>query len=153
VTVDVQGPDNDDKIAKIELFADGKVIDSVEPDATKKRWELAPEATSGDHYYFVKVTQADGQKIEDVDCAGLGDGGRLRESTHSRHAECEQATIALSLETAPESFTPAFLQPCVRASIRLYGGGRILGEPEVVSPGLRYERPLFGETRHAQHRE
>lgn len=63
LAVDVADPDEGDTIAKIELFEDGKVIQSVEPGATEKRWELGPDPAPGAHYYFVKVTQADGQQI------------------------------------------------------------------------------------------
>ena len=56
-------PDEKDPIAKAELFEDGKVVQSVLPNTGKCRWESAPLMKPGKHYYFVKVIQADGQKL------------------------------------------------------------------------------------------
>lgn len=63
VTVDVRDPDPADAIAKIELFEDGHVVQVDEPKASARRWELDLSPQPGKHYYFVKVTQADGNKM------------------------------------------------------------------------------------------
>ena len=60
VTVAVDDADDGDNIAKIELFQDGEVIQTDEPNATSRRWETTVAAEAGQHYYFAKVTQADG---------------------------------------------------------------------------------------------
>ncbi len=54
---------NDDPTAKIELFEDGAVVQTVEPKANAYRWEVTCKPKPGGHYYFVKVTQADGDVI------------------------------------------------------------------------------------------
>jgi len=59
----VDEADADDTIAKIELFEDGEVVQTDEPNADSRRWETTCSPKPGDHYYFVKVTQADGQML------------------------------------------------------------------------------------------
>jgi predicted metal-dependent phosphoesterase TrpH len=59
----VDESEDDDLIVKIELFEDGKVIDSIEPNSTSKNWKVSPKPAPGPHYYFVKVTEADGNMI------------------------------------------------------------------------------------------
>jgi hypothetical protein len=61
--VTISDPDKGDTIAKAELYEDGKVVQHIEPGSTRCRWESAPLAQPGSHYYFVKVTQADNQKL------------------------------------------------------------------------------------------
>lgn len=56
----VNESDDNDPIAKIELFEDGKVVQTDQPKSGNRRWETTCTATPGKHYYFVKVTQADG---------------------------------------------------------------------------------------------
>lgn len=63
VTVAVDDADDGDNIAKIELFQDGKVIQTDEPNATSHRWETTVDAKPGNHYYFSKITQADGNLL------------------------------------------------------------------------------------------
>ena len=63
ITVTVDESEDDDLIAKIELFEDGKVIDSVEPNSTSKKWAVNLKPEPGKHHYFVKVTEADGNVI------------------------------------------------------------------------------------------
>lgn len=63
VTVDVRDPDAADVIAKIELFEDGQVVQVDEPKACARRWEMDVAAKPGKHYYFVKMTQADGNRM------------------------------------------------------------------------------------------
>jgi hypothetical protein len=59
----VADPDAGDTVAKIELFEDGEVVQTDLPAATERRWEAALSPTPGLHYYFVKVIQADGNKL------------------------------------------------------------------------------------------
>ncbi len=59
----VDEADDDDVTAKIELFEDGKVVQTDEPNADSRRWETTCSPEPGDHYYFVKVTQVDGNLI------------------------------------------------------------------------------------------
>jgi hypothetical protein len=59
----VDESEDNDLIAKLELYGDGKVIDSVEPNSTSKQWTVEPKPEPGKHYYFVKVTEADGNVI------------------------------------------------------------------------------------------
>jgi hypothetical protein len=63
VSVTVEDPDAADKVAKIELFEDGKVVDIDEPAVTPAKWSLKRKAEPGPHFYFVKVTQADGDML------------------------------------------------------------------------------------------
>lgn len=60
VAVEVEDPDEGDEVAKFELFEDGKV---VETGGTTDVWVVAKTADVGQHYYFVKVTQADGNLL------------------------------------------------------------------------------------------
>ncbi len=59
ITVAVDDPDLDDVTERIELFADGDVIRTDEPGASSRQWAFTITPSSGSHYYFVKVTQAD----------------------------------------------------------------------------------------------
>jgi hypothetical protein len=59
----IADPDRTDSIAEMELIEDGKVIQSVVPGAQRCRWESAPLTKPGRHYYFVRVAQADKQKL------------------------------------------------------------------------------------------
>ncbi|MHC4400911.1 MAG: CehA/McbA family metallohydrolase [Planctomycetota bacterium] len=63
VLVVVDEADRDDRTAKIELFEDGKVVDTDEPNAANRRWETTRTPQPGPHYYFAKVTQADGNML------------------------------------------------------------------------------------------
>jgi hypothetical protein len=60
IEVIVNEADHDDLTAKIELFEDGVVVQSDEPNAENRRWETTVTPEPGDHYYFAKVTQKDG---------------------------------------------------------------------------------------------
>ena len=59
----VDDGDENDATAKIELFEDGVVVQTNEPNAADCRWEPACTPKPGKHYYFAKVTQADGNLI------------------------------------------------------------------------------------------
>ncbi|MFQ6130483.1 MAG: CehA/McbA family metallohydrolase [Armatimonadota bacterium] len=65
VLIDITDPDEGDAIAKIELYQDGVVTRADEPTngPTRVRASYTFEPEPGGHYYFVKVTQADGQKL------------------------------------------------------------------------------------------
>ena len=54
---------DDDPTAKIELFEDGVVVQTDEPNAAKRTWETTCTPQPGKHYYSAKVTQADGNLI------------------------------------------------------------------------------------------
>lgn len=61
--IELNDPDSRDLIAKVELFVDGQVVQSVEPKAAAFQWQTAPITEPGKHWAFVKVTQTDGQKL------------------------------------------------------------------------------------------
>jgi hypothetical protein len=63
VAVRVGDPDEGDVIAKIELIQDGKVVDSDEPGKQGRCWSTTSTPAAGKHYYFVRVTQADGNLL------------------------------------------------------------------------------------------
>ena len=63
VRVVVDDGDKGDITTKIELFEDGVVIKTNEPDAAECWWEPACSPKPGKHYYFAKVTQADGNLL------------------------------------------------------------------------------------------
>ena len=63
VIVTVEDADRSDKIAKIELFKDGVVVHTDEPKGNTRRLKIRDKPEQGEHYYFVKVTQADGNMI------------------------------------------------------------------------------------------
>ena len=63
VVVKVENPDRTDKIAKIELFENGKVAQVDEPGASSRQWRTTRSPEPGKYYYFVKVTQADGNLL------------------------------------------------------------------------------------------
>jgi len=63
VRVAVEDPDAADKVAKIELFEDGKVVESHEPADGGGQWTGNHKAAPGSHHYFVKVTQGDGNLL------------------------------------------------------------------------------------------
>lgn len=61
--VRVDDPDESDVITKIELIEDGKVILTDEPNKQGHCWETRLTPEPGKHYYFIKVTQADGDLL------------------------------------------------------------------------------------------
>ena len=61
--VRVGDPDKGDLIAKIELFEDGEIVDTDKPDTESRCWNPTRTPEPGKHYYFVKVTQADGNML------------------------------------------------------------------------------------------
>ena len=61
--VHVSDPDTDDAIVKIELFEDGKVVATDEPNKNARCWPVSRKPEPGKHYYFVKITQADGNRM------------------------------------------------------------------------------------------
>ena len=63
VSVVVDDPDPGDKVAKIELIEDGEVVDVHEPGGASVEWSVKREAAPGEHFYFAKVTQADGDML------------------------------------------------------------------------------------------
>lgn len=63
VRVVVDDADTSDVSAKIELFEDGRVVAAHEPNAAECWWEPACSPEPGKHYYFAKVTQADGNLL------------------------------------------------------------------------------------------
>jgi hypothetical protein len=63
VYVRVSDADNTDVIAKIELVEDGSVVATDEPNAQGRCWNTAYTPEPGKHYYFIKVTQADGNLL------------------------------------------------------------------------------------------
>jgi hypothetical protein len=63
VSAIVEDGDVGDATAKIELFEDGEVVQTHEPNAAECGWEPACASEPGNHYYFVKVTQADGNML------------------------------------------------------------------------------------------
>jgi len=63
VAVVVEDPDHGDAAAKIELFEDGKVVETAEPGKARCEWKTVRKPEPGAYYYFVKVTQADGNML------------------------------------------------------------------------------------------
>jgi len=59
----VDDGDENDATAKIELFEDGVVVQTHEADTTDCRWETTCTPKPGKHYFFVKLTQADGNLL------------------------------------------------------------------------------------------
>lgn len=59
VAVTVEDPDANDRVEKIELFQNGKVIETANPQQSRVRWAKQVQVGPGSHYYFVKITQAD----------------------------------------------------------------------------------------------
>jgi hypothetical protein len=55
--------DAKDATGKIELFEDGVVIQTDEPNATKRTGETTCTPKPGKHYYFAKVTQRNGNLL------------------------------------------------------------------------------------------
>ena len=63
IDVVVEDADAEDAIAKIALFEDGKVVETKEPGQSKCDWKTSRSPDPGPHYYFVTVTQADGNRL------------------------------------------------------------------------------------------
>ncbi len=63
VEVVVQDPDGGDAIATINLFEDGKVVETTKPGKSSCKWKTTLSPEPGKHYYFVKITQADGNLL------------------------------------------------------------------------------------------
>ena len=63
LTVTVTDPDKGDDIARIDLFEDGRIVLTDKPNATSREWASKRSPEAGEHYYFARVTQADGNMI------------------------------------------------------------------------------------------
>lgn len=63
VRVAVEDPGAADKVAKIELFEDGKMVESHEQADGGGRWTVNRKAAPGSHHYFDKVTQTEGNLL------------------------------------------------------------------------------------------
>jgi len=63
IVVEVTDPDEGDTIKSIELYGDGEVLQTDEPAACDRRWEVTLTPEPGGHYYFAKLTQSDGNLI------------------------------------------------------------------------------------------
>jgi hypothetical protein len=61
--ISVNDPDAEDMITRIELFQDGAVVQTDVPGSYNRQWSTSFDAAAGDHFYFVKVVQADGDMI------------------------------------------------------------------------------------------
>ncbi len=59
----VTDPDSDDDIARIELFEDGAVVQTDEPNSNRRRWNTRFRPNPGHHFYFAKITQKDGDML------------------------------------------------------------------------------------------
>jgi hypothetical protein len=62
IQVALYDPDEADRIVKIELFQDGEIVETVEPNVRQYIWELE-RPSPGSGYVFVKATQADGHLL------------------------------------------------------------------------------------------
>lgn len=61
--ISVVDPDRNDSIARIDLFEDGAVVKSISSDVSSHRWTLTVPLKVCTYYYFVRVTQADGNVL------------------------------------------------------------------------------------------
>ncbi|MHC4242186.1 MAG: CehA/McbA family metallohydrolase [Planctomycetota bacterium] len=60
IMVAVNDPDAGDLITRIEIFEDGVVVQADDPNSNRRRWKTTFRPKPGKHYYFVKITQKDG---------------------------------------------------------------------------------------------
>jgi len=56
--VTVSDSDTSDRIDRIELLVDGRVVKTVRPALTRYAWAVTLEVSPGEHYCFVRVAQA-----------------------------------------------------------------------------------------------
>jgi len=63
VAIAVNDPDPNDQITRIELFEDGVVVQTDQPNSNHRRWKTQFGPNPGKHYYFVKITQKDGNMM------------------------------------------------------------------------------------------
>ena len=63
VLVRAEDPDAGDTVAKVELFEDGEVVKTTESSPGDAAVEFEWPAKPGPHFYFAKVTQADGDLL------------------------------------------------------------------------------------------
>jgi hypothetical protein len=58
--ITVNDPDADDLIVRIELFEDGVIVQTDQPNSNRRSWKTKFGPKPGKHYYFIKVIQKDG---------------------------------------------------------------------------------------------
>ena len=61
--VQIEDPEAQDTIARVEILGDGEVGKTYRPNTTKLDETFAPEAAPGKHCYYIRVGQTDGQKL------------------------------------------------------------------------------------------
>ncbi|MGQ9770487.1 MAG: CehA/McbA family metallohydrolase [Thermogutta sp.] len=63
VAVEIHDPDDKDLVTKVELFRDGELLDTFEPNQSSLHVEKTYTLPEGKHYIWGKVTQADGNQL------------------------------------------------------------------------------------------
>ena len=61
--IGVEEPDEADLISKVEIFENGKVMQARESGRSTYRTTAVLRTEPGAYYYFIKVTQADGNLL------------------------------------------------------------------------------------------
>jgi len=61
--ITVHDPEAEDLIARIELFEDGAIVQTDQPNSNERQWKTKFGPKPGKHYYFVKVIQKDGNMM------------------------------------------------------------------------------------------
>jgi hypothetical protein len=59
--VQLHDPDPEDRTATVEVIEDGQL--AVTNSAVQTNWQTTLWPSPGKHYYYVRITQADGDKI------------------------------------------------------------------------------------------
>jgi len=63
LTIQLNDPDDNDVITKVELFQDGEQLEVFEPNQKDVLLEKTYTPSEGKHYIWAKVTQADGNLL------------------------------------------------------------------------------------------
>jgi len=63
VVIEVNDPDAADVISRVELFEDGNVVQTKEPNSPHVYLEMIRKPQAGKHFYFAKVTQKNGNEL------------------------------------------------------------------------------------------
>jgi len=133
MTFEIWGNDPDGELAtKLELYTDGGVVlTSTQPSEATFNWTFSRAITPGVHYYFVMVTQADGDRIvsspvwtmgvEDVSITDLTvqptiptiyNPNLFTARVTNRGATTQTLTVAFSVNGTPIGTVPVTVPPC-----------------------------------------
>jgi len=154
IAFEVRGSDTvTDPTALVELYTDGgRVVSSTHPAAGSFTWNFSLDVSPGVHYYFVRVTQADGDRIVSSPVWTMGDAdisitdlsvqptiptiynpSLFTARVTNRGAEAQSLTVTFSANGAVIGQVPLTVNPCATGPCN-DGYANVAWQPTTTGP-------------------